>query len=918
MRPIGWRAIFLTVLTLVAAYTVAPTVIYFTQPLSVRNDPEAFEGMIPSWLPKKHIKLGLDLQGGVQLVLGVNTDGAIESKLNRTAVEITRWAKDAGFEIETAYYSKDQATLNVKLNGDTSSGEFNEKLRGQFAFLVKLNDEDGVLSYGYSEQEKETIKKSALEQAERVIRSRVDHWGVTEPMINRRVDGNILVQLPGFRNPERAKELLGRTAQLTFKIVDDQFAGFSALAGKQHPEGIVETNNGGQLAFASEDRQALTAYLKPFVPEGRELLVSREALGDGSVAKYRWTSFVVNAASEVTGDDIQDAMVSQGHQLDPTPFVSLQLTPVGGRRFADVTGDNVGKRLAIILDEVIEHAPVISERIPGGQARIGLGGTGRSFQQMLDEGQELALILKSGAIPARIDVLEQREVGASLGPELANQGIRGVLGGLFLVLLFMLVYYVRPGMVACLALLLNALFLLAVMACFGFALTLPGIAGFVLTLGMAVDANVLINERIKQELQEGRHPRKAVDMGFKKVFWTIFDSNVTTIIAAVVLLELNPSGPIRGFAVTLILGLLVSLFTALYGSRFFFDLFLRNVPDNHVKQWLGATKTEKVYNFKFFNWFRPATATAFALALLVVGTAAVRGLNLGVDFAGGTEFTVRFEKDIESDKIREVADESQISGLSIQALEGKQSLYLVRYDEGADDVATTPAVEGDASSTEESGARASANFTAFKAKLLERLADYKPEVLEVGFVGPQIGKELRVQGMMSVLYAILAIMLYIALRFDMRFAPGATVKMLLDVSIMASFYVFFWASFDLVAVAAFLTVVGYSVNDTIVIYDRIRENIDQNPHQDLRTLVNTSLNETLTRSINTSVVTVLSLVGILVFGTGQIWDFAVAMALGVIVATTTSTFVASNFVIWMDRWIKKRTDSSVGTLRQSV
>ncbi|MBI2602146.1 MAG: protein translocase subunit SecD [Deltaproteobacteria bacterium] len=895
MKPIRWRAIFITILTLAAAYAVAPTIIYFLQPIAVRNDQDEFLKHVPTWLPQNHIKLGLDLQGGVQLALGVSTEGAIENRLGRAAVEVTRWAKDKNLGVETAFVSKEKGVLVVRLLSEQDAGAFNEALHNEFPYLNKLHRDELEMHFGYSEKEKEKIAQSALEQAERVIRSRVDHWGVTEPMINRRADGNILVQLPGFRNPERAKELLGRTAQLKFKIVDDTFIGFDKLRGTKHPEGISDANNEGQLSFSSESRDDLRAYLQAHVPDDRELLFSKKQLGEG--AKYSWTSYVVHAATEITGDDIQDASILPGTQLDPTPFVSLKLNASGGKRFAEVTGDNVGKRLAIILDDVVESAPNIQERIPGGNARITLGG-GRSYNDVMEEGKELSLILKSGAIPATIKVLEERQVGATLGPELATQGVKGALVGLLLVLFFMVLYYRRPGAIACFALVLNALFLLAFMAGFGFALTLPGIAGFVLSLGMAVDANVLINERIRQELREGKHPRKAVELGFKKVTSTVVDSNLTTLIAAVVLLETNTSGPISGFAITLILGLLVSMFTSLYCSRVMFDIVLGKVAEKNVKDWLGGIQAMKarIFRFNYLNVTRPATWIFVFLAASVLGTAAFRGMNFGVDFAGGTEVLVGFAQDIEPDKIRGLAEEAKIDSLSLQALEGGKRSYLLRYEESKEDAG---GVKASASDT----------FIAFKTALLEKLQSFGPEIQQVGFVGPQVGKDLRNQGILSVLYAILAILIYIAFRFDMRFAPGAMVKMFLDVFVMAGFYVFFWASFDLVAVAAFLTVVGYSVNDTIVIYDRIRENIDENPRRTLRENVNFALNETLTRSINTSMTVALSLGGLLVFATGQIWDFAMAMTIGVVVATLSSIFVASNFVIWMEDWRKRRKEN---------
>lgn len=904
MKAIRWRATFIFVLTLLAAYAVSPTIIYFLQPIEVRNDEEAFLSKLPSWLPQGHVKLGLDLQGGVQLVLGVNTDGAITSRLNRVAKETKRWSDESKLGVEKAFVKKDKSTLAVKLKKGTDFGEFNSKFRKQFSYLVKTDGDDNSLNYVYNDKDKKELRKSALEQAERVISSRVNNWGVSEPMINRRADGNILVQLPGFKDPERAKELLGRTAELSFKIVADNFKGFESLRGnkKNRPEGIYETDNGGQLAFSSEDKIALKNYLSSKIPQGSELIFQRKILSD---TKTVWTSFVVNAAAEVTGNDIHDASVSQGTQMDPTPFVSLNLNPQGARRFANITGENKGKRMAIVLDDIVESAPVIQQRIAGGVARITLGGSGRSFDQVMEDGKGLALILKSGAVPARIDVLEQRQVGATLGPELADKGVKGVLIGLLFVLFFMVVYYRRPGVIACFALVLNALFLLALMAGLGFALTLPGIAGFILTLGMAVDANVLINERIRQELREGRHYSKSIDVGFKKVLSTILDANITTLIAAIVLIETNPSGPIRGFAITIILGLIVSMFTSLYCTRLFFDVALLRVAEKRVKSWLGvlASKTsESKFNFSYLSISKPITIAAIILSLVVVGVSSSKGLDLGVDFAGGTEMTVKFSKDISADKIRTVARNSNIDDPTLQTLDGSESKYLVRYEEKEE--------SSQEDMNEEEKASASDIFLGFKSNLLKDLSDYKPDIQQVGFVGPQVGEELRMQGFLSLFYAILAILIYIALRFDMRFAPGAMVKMLIDVCLMLGFYAFFRAPFDLVAVAAFLTVIGYSVNDTIVIYDRIRENLTLYPRRSLSENINFALNETLTRSINTSLTTILSLFGILILSDGQIWHFAMAMAIGVAVAAFSSIFIASNFVLLTDRWMKLRKEQN--------
>lgn len=896
MNQLRWRLIIIAVITLWAAYSVAPSVIYFASSKEVRNNEEELAKRIPSWLPKKHVSLGLDLQGGVQLVLGVNTDNAVDNKLGRLGTEAQRWSDDNTLGIAKAYVLEGKQTLRIELKEGTDIGTFKEKFRTEYQGLVESNRDGMTLDFAYDEAQIKHIKASAIEQAEKVVRNRVDKWGVSEPLINRRqADNSILVQLPGFKDPGKAKELLGRTAQLKFKLMDDQFAGFNNLTDL--PEGVTKGDNGGQTALISEDREKLVTYAKAKLPEDRQLFIHREQIAGGKRARY--TTHVVEASTEIGGDDVLDAFVTEDTTgLDRRPEVSMKFTGPGGKRFGDVTGANIGRRLAIVLDDEVVSAPVIQSKIATGQGRITMGNRG-GYQETFQEASQLALILKSGALPATIEVLEERQVGSSLGPELADEGVKGMLLGLALVLAYMIAYYRRPGFLACAALVLNALFLLALMGFLGFSLTLPGIAGFILTLGMAVDANVLINERIRQELSEGKNSKKAVDNGFGRVFWTIFDANVTSLIAAMVLLETNSAGPIRGFAVTLIIGLVVSMFTSMYCTRAFFDFVLaRAKSDKETRNWLGGENADKhkIFSFNFLRYAKPFAGVGILLAVAVVGAGATRGVNWGVDFAGGTEMQVRFSENVSADQIEQVGKSVGIRSLTLQTMGEGEKQYLIRF--GAEDIETK---EGQALS----GADQSAFVQKFRTAISEQLAAKNAEVLSVDYVGPQIGKELRTQGTLSLLYAIIGILAYIALRFDLRFGPGAVIKMLNDLIFTVAFYVFFWRSVDLTAIAAFLTVIGYSVNDTIVIYDRIRENLVAHPKRALPENVNLSLNETLTRSINTSVVTLVSLIGILVFCSGQIWNFAMAMAVGVVSATLSSTFLASSSVIWFEGLIKK-------------
>ena len=358
-------------------------------------------------------------------------------------------------------------------------------------------------------------------------------------------------------------------------------------------------------------------------------------------------------------------------------------------------------------------------------------------------------------------------------------------------------------------------------------------------------------------------------------------------IACAILLETNSSGPIRGFAITLMMGLLISLFTSLYITRVLMNILASRLSNAELKAWFRGDRTRRAWDISFLKFSRPYAISVAILGVLILGTTVTRGLNWGVDFAGGTEMVVGFSGPVEGDSLRAVGEKAGLENVTIQALGLEDQQYLIRYENveslGEDSVA------GEVTSSK--------NFIAFKELLLSDLAASQPKIEQIDFVGPQVGKELRVQGWLSVIYAIIGILLYIALRFDIRFGTGAIVKMLVDVVLVLGFYAFFQRTVDLTSVAAFLTVLGYSVNDTIVIYDRIREHIQAHPERPLAEVIHLSLNDTLTRTLNTSVTTLAALAGILILSTGQLWTFAMAIAVGVVVATLSSALIASGFLI---------------------
>jgi preprotein translocase subunit SecD len=556
-----------------ALYLLIPTFVYFSLPQDVRNDPGALEEALPSWAPKKRITLGLDLQGGVHLVLGVDLDKAVRDRIARRADELRTWATEQKLAFQSIRAQPDEGEIQIEFANEAAADAFETAVTNFFGDM-ELRSGGTTSTWGLTSESITQFREGAVDQALRTIRNRVDKWGVSEPTIAKRGEDGILVQLPGFKDPEQAKDLLGRTAQLAFKIVADDQRGVIEGLGAL-PAGISPGSDGYQNYVQSTDRIALQSFVEGKAPEGMEFGIGRVEGTDAPGMQTVYRTYLLHSKVELTGDRLTDArpLLDQSGLGGGKPYVGLTFDTEGAAQFERLTGENIGKRLAIVLDDTVDSAPVIQSQISGGSAQITLGGA-KNYNQLLAEANELSLVLRSGALPAPVSILEERSVGASLGPELIRKGSLAALIGFALVVIFMVIYYKKSGVIADVALLLNGVLLLAALALFGATLTLPGIAGFILTLGMAVDANVLINERIREELREGRTAKAAVENGYGKAFWTIFDANVTTLIAGLILLQYG-TGPVRGFAVTLILGLLCSMFTAIVVTRVIMDARVR-------------------------------------------------------------------------------------------------------------------------------------------------------------------------------------------------------------------------------------------------------------------------------------------------------------------------------------------------------
>ncbi len=523
-KKVLWRFILIGAFSLTAVIFLLP-------------DLPVYRSM-PSWwkdsMPSRGMTLGLDLQGGLHLVFEVEGDRAVE-------ISVERLADSLGQDLK-----KKNIQADIKAEGTTISVEpLSDEARNLIEEDYPMLTPSGGDKYRLISREVNRIKDDSAEQALETIRNRIDQFGVAEPTIQRQGTDEIVVQLPGVKEPERAIDIIGKTAQLEFRMLDEQ-----APLAAELPQAI---------APGQEDK--VREQFGEKVPEGDKLMfmVNKDNTTGEVISK---TPLLIKDKVEVTGDLLSEANVAIDQRFNE-PYVSLRFNPAGAKRFEYVTGANVQKRMAIILDGTVYSAPVIRERISGGDAQISGAFT-------MEEAKDLAIVLKAGALPAPVKMLQNVTVGPSLGRDSIDAGKRAGLIGALLVVVFMVLYYRLAGLIANLALVLNILLLLGAMAMLEATLTLPGIAGIILAIGMAVDSNVLMFERMREELRAGKTPRAAVDSGYDKAFWTIFDSHVTTLITAVVLFQFG-TGPIKGFAVTLSFGVSINLFTALVGTKTVFD-----------------------------------------------------------------------------------------------------------------------------------------------------------------------------------------------------------------------------------------------------------------------------------------------------------------------------------------------------------
>ena len=938
------------------------------------------------------IGLGLDLKGGMNVILEVSVPDVIETLADhKTDAAFKKSMNEAKKEEETS--QKDFITLFVNAYHRNAPGH-------RLAEVFATQQMQGKVSSQSSDSEVEkalrTEAQSAIDNSFNVVRTRIDKFGVVQPNIQKLEgqQGRIMVEMPGIREPERMRKLLQGSANLEFwetfnadeivpylVQVDQQVAngGHAEKADtaaqakadetkaeeakadvakneanakfkiadntkeetaadkaantrteeamkKQHPLlAILQTTGQGALSTVGyanvRDTAAVNAIInsaaaKRILPANLKLLWSAKP-ADGLTVKNVYELHAIkvtstNGRAPLEGDVITDAKDQFDH-LSGAPEVSMSMNTDGARRWAALTKANVGKAIAIVLDGSVYSAPRVNGEIAGGQSSI-------SGNFTIEDTKDLANTLKSGRMPAPARIVQEEVVGPTLGAQSIQQGIISFVIAFVILMLYMVIMYdVIPGMMANLALIVNLFFTLGILTSFQAALTMSGIAGMVLSLGTAVDANVLIYERTKEELRSGKGIKQSIQLGYSNAFSAIFDSNLTSIITGVILYVFG-TGPIRGFATTWIIGIVCSFFTAVFLTRLVYEHQMKK------DRWLGQTFCTRFsrnlmqnVNFPFMNIYKKTFALVIVCIAVFAVSFGVRGLSRSIDFTGGRNYVIAFEKPVEPEQVRALLQEA-FPGCTSSALALGTDHKTIRISTNYKIESNDPKVDDQAETI---------LFNTLKKANLVTQKDVKafknPDIRTGGSivtstkVGPSIAKDITYGAIISVLIALAAIFIYILIRFhNLAFSVGSTVALAVDTVFVLGIYSLCWGwmpfslEIDQTFIGALLTVIGYSINDKVVVFDRIRENLGLHPKAELQSLFNDSINQTLARTINTSLSTLIVLLCILFLGGESIRSFAFAMSLGVVIGTLSSIFVASPIAFRvMGRRIKETDEATV-------
>ena len=919
------------------------------------------------------IGLGLDLKGGMNVILEVSVPDVVETLADhKTDAAFVKSMKEAKAEEETS--QKDFITLFIKAYHKNAPGH-------RLAEVFATQQMQGKVSAQSSDSEVEKALRaecsSAIDNSFNVVRTRIDKFGVVQPNIQKLEgqEGRIMVEMPGIREPERMRKLLQGSANLEFwetfnadeiapllSQVDQRFANggqeqaaadtaaakadtVKAAAKKEAKLQLKGTDSEGAKASkkAEADMQKMhpllsrlqvigqglsvvgyasvrdtaavnkiiySAVAKQILPANLRLLWSAKP-ADGIQAKNFYELHAIkvtttNGRAPLEGDVVTDAK-DQFNNVSGQPEVSMSMNTDGARRWAALTKANTGRAIAIVLDGSVYSAPRVNGEISGGQSSI-------SGNFTIEDTKDLANTLKSGRMPAPARIVQEEVVGPTLGAQSIQQGVISFIIAFVLLMLYMVVMYgMIPGMMANFALIVNLFFTLGILTSFQAALTMSGIAGMVLSLGTAVDANVLIYERTREELRAGKGIKQAVQLGYSNAFSAIFDSNFTSIITGVILYYFG-TGPIRGFATTWIIGICCSFFTAVFLTRLVYEHKLKKDRWTNLTFCTGVSRNlMQNVHFPFMGIYKKTFTVLAALIVIFIVSFGVRGLSRSIDFTGGRNYVIAFEKAVEPEQVRAVLDQA-FPGCTSSALALGTDHKTIRVSTNYKIESNSPTVDDEAETL---------LFSALKKANLVTQKDVQafknPDIRQGGSiisstkVGPSVAKDITYGAILSVLIALVAIFLYILVRFhNVAFSVGSTLALAVDTVTVLGVYSLCWGwmpfsmEVDLTFIGAVLTVIGYSINDKVVVFDRIRENLQLHPKADLQQLFNDSINQTLARTINTSLSTLLVLLCILFLGGESIRSFAFAMCLGVVVGTLSSIFVASPIAyIVMGRRIKE-------------
>lgn len=912
------------------------------------------------------IGLGLDLKGGMNVILEVSVPDVLENLADhKVDAAFVKSMKEARAEHEVS--QSDFITLFINAFKKNAPGR-------HLSEIFATQQLQGKVSPNSSDKDVEKVLRTevqaAIDNSFLVVRTRIDKFGVVQPNIQKLEgqQGRIMVEMPGINEPERVRKLLQGSANLEFwetynsdeiipylsqlnqreanhrsgvkeEVADSAANDTAAVAAvekaeakaeakaafktkknakaddaasmaeakKQNPLfSIFQPSGNGALSLvgyasardtAEVNKIIYSALAKQILPADCRLLWSAKP-ADGIQAKNIYELHAIkvtttNGRAPIEGDVVTDAK-DQFNNLTGSPEVSMTMNSDGARRWAALTKANVGKAIAIVLDGTVYSAPRVNGEISGGQSSI-------SGNFTIEDTKDLANTLKSGRMPAPAHIVQEEVVGPTLGAQSIQQGFISFIFAFIILMIYMVVMYdFIPGMVANGALLLNLFFTMGIMASFQAALTMPGIAGIVLALGMAVDANVLIYERTKEELKKGLGTKQALSLGYSNAFSAIFDSNLTSIITGIILYVFG-TGPIRGFATTLIIGICCSFFTAVFLTRLVYENRLKH--DKWTKQNFSTRVSRNFMankNFAFMSSYKTSFTVFGIVILIMLGSFFVRGLSKGIDFTGGRNYVVVLEKQTEPEQVK-AALTPLFKGATVNALALGTDGKTIRISTNYKIESNNPAIDNEVEDILYKGLHGAGLVTQGSVEAFKN-----PDVRAGGSivsstkVGPAVAKDITHGAIISVLFALAAIFLYILVRFrNVAFSVGSTVALVVDATIVIGFFSLLWdvvpfsLEIDQTFIGAILTVIGYSINDKVVVFDRIRENLTLHKKMDLQELFNKSLNETLARTINTSFSTLIVLLCIFCFGGESTRSFSFAMLLGVIFGTLSSIFMAA-------------------------